>query len=75
LRQGLPAQSEAVTQIMRRHHAWIARSWDKPPTAQAFAGLADLYHAHPDFRAHYDDRQVGLCDYITAAMKAYAAAM
>jgi MerR family transcriptional regulator, thiopeptide resistance regulator len=75
LRQGLPPDSQAVSAIMSRHLAWIGKAWDKTPSAGAFEGLADLYQAHPDFRSHYDDRQSGLCDYITAAMKAYAARM
>jgi MerR family transcriptional regulator, thiopeptide resistance regulator len=75
LRQGLPPDSQAVKAIMGRHLAWVGEAWDKDPSPEAFAGLADHYQAHPDFRSHYDDRQAGLCDYMTAAMKAYAAGM
>jgi MerR family transcriptional regulator, thiopeptide resistance regulator len=72
LRQGLPVDSEVATRTMRRHAAWVGKAWDRPPGREAFEGLADLYQAHPDFRSHYDDREPGLCDYMTAAMKAYA---
>lgn len=71
---GLPPDSAAVTAIMRRHHAFIARSWKKPPTREAFIGLAAMYGEHPDFRAHYEDRTKGLLEYIQAAMGAFAEA-
>lgn len=71
---GLPPDSAAVTAIMRRHHAFIARSWKKPPTREAFIGLAAMYGEHPDFRAHYEDRAKGLLEYIQAAMTAFAEA-
>lgn len=71
---GLPPDSAAVTAIMRRHHAWIARSWKKPPTREAFIGLAAMYGDHPDFRSHYEDRAAGLLEYLQAAMTAFAEA-
>ena len=71
---GLPPDSAAVTAIMRRHHAFVARSWKKPPTREAFIGLAAMYGEHPDFRAHYEDRAKGLLEYIQAAMGAFAEA-
>ena len=71
---GLPPDSAAVTAIMRRHHAFVARSWKKPTTREAFIGLAAMYGEHPDFRAHYEDRAKGLLEYIQAAMGAFAEA-
>lgn len=71
---GLPPDSTAVTAIMRRHHAFIARSWKKPPTRDAFIGLATMYGDHPDFRSHYEDRAKGLLEYVQAAMGAFAEA-
>ena len=69
---GLPPDSDAVTAIMRRHHAFVARSWKKPPTREAFMGLAQMYGDHPDFRSHYEDRAKGLLEYVQAAMGAFA---
>jgi hypothetical protein len=43
LQDGLPPDSVAVTAIMRRHHAWISRTWKTPPTREAFIGLAAMY--------------------------------
>ncbi len=70
--QGTPADSSALDALLRRHHAWVALSWKKPPTAAAYAGLADLYLGHDDFRAHYDAVEPGLAEYVAAAIKAYA---
>lgn len=69
---GLPPDSAAVTAIMRRHHAFVARSWKKPPTREAFIGLAAMYGDHPDFQSHYEDRAKGLLEYVQAAMGAFA---
>jgi DNA-binding transcriptional MerR regulator len=69
---GLPADSDAVMALMRRHHAWVARAWPKPPTAAAYVGLGGLYQEHPDFRARYEAKAAGLTEYMAAAMKAFA---
>ena len=70
---GLPPDSAAVTAIMRRHHAFVARIWKKPPTREAFIGLATMYGDHPDFRSRYEDRARGLLEYLQAAMAAFSA--
>ncbi len=72
LAKGLPADSSALDPLLRRHHAWVALAWKKPPTAAAYAGLADLYLGHEDFRARYEAVQPGLSEYLAVAMKAYA---
>lgn len=70
LANGLPADSQAVQAIVARHHAWVSRFWK--PDGVAYAGLADLYLEHPDFRATYDTVAEGLVDYLAAAMKVFA---
>jgi DNA-binding transcriptional MerR regulator len=72
LTQGLPADSAAVTALMRRQHAWIGKSWNRDAPAEAFVGLGQMYVDDPRFRARYDGRQPGLAEYMAAAMKAYA---
>lgn len=67
---GLPTDSEAVQALIARHHAWVSRSWT--PDGTAYAGLADLYLEHPDFRAHYDRAAAGLVDYLAAGMRVFA---
>ena len=68
----MPADSGHVREDVRRLHAWVTRSWVKPPNREAFLGLANLYGEHPEFRALYEARAVGLTDYIMAAMRAFA---
>ena len=70
--QGLPADSEAVAAILTRHRAWVARSWKRPMTAEAYVGLASVYQDNPDFRARYEARAEGLTDYLVAGMLALA---
>lgn len=72
LTDGLPADSAAVTALMRRQHAWIGKSWNKPAPAEAFVGLAKMYIDDPRFRERYDGRQAGLAEYMSAAMKSFA---
>ena len=72
LADGLPADSAAVTALMRRQHAWIGKSWDKPAPAQAFKGLGQMYVDDPRFRERYDGRQAGLAEYMAAAMRSFA---
>ena len=59
--------AEAAGHVSRGSDLYIDHTL---PTARFIEG-----QAHPDFRSHYDDREAGLCDYITAAMKAFAATM
>lgn len=72
LAEGLPADSAAVTGLMRRQHAWLVRSWSRPAPAAAFAGLGQTYVADPRFRDRYDSRQAGLAEYMAAAMRSFA---
>jgi len=69
---GLPPDSAAVNAIVRRHHAWVARSWKAPPTRDAYLGLAQMYGDHPDFRSGYEDGAPGLLEYLQAALTAFA---
>ena len=72
LSQGLPVDSDPVTAIMRRHWAWIAKSWNREPTPDAFAGLAHLYQDNPEFTARYEAIAPGLTEYFAEAMRAFA---
>jgi MerR family transcriptional regulator, thiopeptide resistance regulator len=72
LTSGLPADSAEVTALMRRHHAWVARQWNREVPAHAFAGLAAMYEADDRFRAHYDTRTPGLAEYMILAMTLFA---
>ena len=72
LADGLPAGSEAVRALMRRHHAWVALMWNRKPSRDAYAGLGQLYVDHPDFHARYEAVQPGLAEYLAAAMRSFA---
>ena len=73
LGQGVPAASEALDPLLRRHHAWVALAWKAPPSRAAYVGLAELYLDHDDFRARYEAVRPGLAEYLATAMRAYAA--
>jgi len=71
---GAVAGDPANDPLLARHHAWIAAIWDKACPPRAYAGMADLYLEHPDFRAKFDsDGGEGFTEWLTTAMKAYAA--
>ncbi|NEX91868.1 MerR family transcriptional regulator [Caulobacter sp. 17J65-9] len=61
-----------VAPLLRRHHAWVAKSWPAPPTADAYAGLADMYLGHPDFHARYETLHPGFAQWLADAMHAFA---
>jgi len=73
-RDGIAADDPAIDSLVQRHHAWVAAMWDRACPPQAYAGLADLYLEHPDFRTKFDgDGGEGFTDWLTSAMKAYTA--
>ena len=48
--------------------------WNRECAREGYAGMADMYIAHPDFRTKFDtDGGEGFTDWLTTAMKAYAA--
>ena len=57
--------------MIERHRAWVARSWRKDCTPEAYAGLADIYE-HPDFQARYEAIEPGFATYLTSAMRSWA---
>jgi MerR family transcriptional regulator, thiopeptide resistance regulator len=73
LTEGLPADCATVQALMKRHHAWIEKMWNRPASGEAYAGLGELYQSHPEFRARYEARATGLTDYLAEAMRVFAA--
>ncbi|MCP8883412.1 MerR family transcriptional regulator [Devosia sp. XJ19-1] len=71
LRQGLPPQAAALDPMIERHRSWVARSWGRECSPEAYAGLADIYE-HPDFRKRYEAIAPGFAGYLVSAMKAWA---
>jgi hypothetical protein len=73
LRNGLDPGSDGVDLLIARHRAWVSAMWGAPCSAQRYAGLADLYLAHPDFVARYERIEKGFAEYLASAMKLHAA--
>jgi len=70
---GVAPEDPANDPLLARHHAWITEMWDRVCPPQAYAELADLYLAHPDFRTTFDGKAgSGFLDWLVTAMKAYA---
>lgn len=72
-RDGVPTTDPSLDPLLRRHRDWVAQMWGRPCPPQAYAGLADLYLAHPDFVARYEAWAPGFAEFLPAAMKAWAA--
>jgi hypothetical protein len=72
-RSGDAIDAPGVVPVLDRHRAWVSRMWGRDCPPQAYGGMADLYASHPDFRARYEAHGEGFTDWLTAAMKAYAA--
>jgi len=70
---GTEPESTELDPLFDRHRAWVTQMWDRECAREGYAGMADMYLAHPDFRTHFDKRGVGFLDWLTTAMKAYAA--
>jgi MerR family transcriptional regulator, thiopeptide resistance regulator len=65
----------SLNALLARHRAWVSSMWGKPCPAWRYAGLADLYESHPDFRTRYETLAPGLADYLPAVMRAYASSV
>jgi len=72
-RAGVNPAAMELEPLFDRHRAWVARMWGRECPRENYGGMADLYLAHPDFRTHFDERGEGFTDWLTTAMKAYAA--
>ena len=64
--------TSAQTAALQAHQDWVGDMWGKPCTVEAYAGLADMYLAHPDFIARYETLSRGFSQWLPAAMKAWA---
>ncbi|MEO8315612.1 MAG: MerR family transcriptional regulator [Pseudomonadota bacterium] len=71
-RKGTPAGHAELAPLLDGHRDWVAGMWGRPCPPRAYAGLADLYELHPDFRARYEVLTPGFSDYLPTAMRAYS---
>lgn len=72
LASGAAADSAAAFAVLDDHHAAVSAHWT--PSAEAYAGLGQLYVDHADFRARYDRLDPRLAEFYRDAMAAYATA-
>ncbi|MXO59637.1 MerR family transcriptional regulator [Altererythrobacter salegens] len=70
---GTEAEDPAIDPLLQRHHAWIAAMWNRECSPQAYVGLSVLYLENADFRATFEREREGFAEWLSAAMKAYAA--
>jgi len=70
---GMSADSTELDPLFDKHRAWVSSMWGRDCPRSGYGGMADMYLAHPDFRTHFDQRGEGFTDWLTTAMKAYAA--
>ena len=63
LRGGHPADGPVARQLAERHRQHISR-WFYDCSPEMHRGLAEMYVADDRFRAHYDDREPGLAQYV-----------
>lgn len=69
---GVSPEEDGALELAERARLHIDR-WYYTCSHAMHAALADMYTADERFRAHYDDRQEGLAEYVSAAIKANAA--
>ena len=69
LQKRLTPSSNEVQALVRRHYAWVKRTWT--PTRESYIGLSQLYQS-PDFKSVYDAHHPELLDFIVEAMKKFA---
>lgn len=65
----------ALATEIEAHRQWVARMWGKDCPPHAYAGLADLYEATPDFRARFEALAPGFGPWLSAAMRDHARAL
>ena len=70
LRGGASPGDEIVQELIALHFAIVCKFWT--PDAQAYAGLAEMYVTHPDFKARYDAHDESLAEFLRDAMVVYA---
>jgi DNA-binding transcriptional MerR regulator len=72
-RGGFAPDSGEVQAITQRQYEWIGVGWQgRPLTAEAFAGLGQMYVDDPRFGANYDVHGEGTAEFVRDAMRVFA---
>lgn len=72
LAAGISPLSEDLRDLLEQHRDWIGAMWGGPCSLDAYAGVAEMYLSHPDFKTRYETIALGFTDFLTTAMKAHA---
>lgn len=71
MRDGTPHQAQLLDPLIIRHFAWVQESWGADASLKAYAGLAEIYTAHPDFVSRYEQIEPGFAEYFSNAIKSW----
>jgi DNA-binding transcriptional MerR regulator len=74
-KSGAEPNAPEVAPLICRHHAWVTRMWGRERTPLSYAGLANLYVSHPNFVERFEKHGAGFTEWLSNAMKLYAAAL
>jgi MerR family transcriptional regulator, thiopeptide resistance regulator len=72
-REGASPDDVRLAPLLRQHRDWVASMWGKPCPPASYAGLAELYETHPDFRSRHEALAPGFADFLPRAMRSWAA--
>ena len=72
MQAGAAPDGEPVLDLLVEHWELTGRYWGRPPSAEAYAGMATMYAEHPEFRARYEAMAPGFAEWISEAVTAYA---
>ena len=73
MQDGIAPEAPQLDDDLARHNSWVGQWWGKTPDQASYIGLADMYQSHPDFVARYEALAPGFSDFLTTAMKSFAA--
>ncbi|MEP4313310.1 MAG: MerR family transcriptional regulator [Anderseniella sp.] len=69
---GTSPEDDDIHPVLERHRALMTDMWGRDCSADGFAGLADMYTAHPDFVARYERLSPQFSGWLPVAMKTHA---
>jgi DNA-binding transcriptional MerR regulator len=72
-REGALPDDARLSALLQQHCDWVGSMWGKPCPPSSYAGLAELYELHPDFRSRYEALAPGFADFLPRAMRSWAA--
>ncbi|WP_292896886.1 MerR family transcriptional regulator [Nitratireductor sp.] len=72
MENGTVPEARSLDPLIERHHAWVAQMWGRDCSHDAYAGLADIYESHGDFRQRYETLSPGFSKWLPIAMRAWA---